>query len=362
MSSRSLLLLAEVVIGLSCLGLALVIVGARLHRVRATRRTARMVAPHRPMLLAVASGEDAEGSARAHLASLPAATWEHVRSTTVAMLAKVRGAPAETLVSLLHAHAEVERALGWLRSRSAVRRARAAYLLGLLHDPANVPALVPLLSDPSPDVRLVAARSLGLIGDAAAAGAVLSAVPSRDGRMGIPAWVAAEALLGMGLGVAPVLGEALASEDAGVRDVAVTVAGAGTFTSVLPQLRVLLDHDPSPEVRIGAAVALGRLGGPRDVATLIRRTAPSSPTTLRRTCVGALGELGDPSAVPALTALLDEPDRRLAELGAEALVRVGPAGTEVLLRCAGSTGPVGAVARGALDMARLRGQLLAAVR
>jgi hypothetical protein len=64
--------------------------------------------------------------------------------------------------------------------------------------------------------------------------------------------------------------------------------------------------------------------------------------------------------VPALTALLDEPDRRLAELGAEALVRVGPAGTEVLLRCAGSTGPVGTVARGALDMARLRGQLLAA--
>ena len=211
MSSRSLLLLAEVVIGLSCLGLALVIVGARLHRVRATRRTARLVAPHRPMLLAVASGEDAEGSARAHLASLPAATWEHVRSAAVAMLAKVRGAPAETLVSLLHAHAEVERALGRLRSRSAVRRARAAYLLGLLHDPANVPALVPLLSDPSPDVRLVAARSLGLIGDPAAAGAVLSAVPSRDGRMGIPAWVAAEALLGMGLGVAPVLREALAS-------------------------------------------------------------------------------------------------------------------------------------------------------
>ena len=358
MSSRSLLLLAEVVIGLSCLGLALVIVGARLHRVRATRRTARMVAPHRPMLLAVASGEDAEGSARAHLASLPAATWEHVRSAAVAMLAKVRGAPAETLVSLLHAHAEVERALGWLRSRSAVRRARAAYLLGLLHDPANVPPLVPLLSDPSPDVRLVAARSLGLIGDPA--GAVLSAVPSRDGRMGIPAWVAAEALLGMGLGVAPVLREALASPDAGVRDVAVTVAGAGAFTSVLPQLRVLLDHDPSPEVRTGAAVALGRLGGPQDVTALIRRTAPSNPTTLRRTCVGALGELGDPSAVPALTALLDEPDRRLAELGAGALVRVGPAGTEVLLRCAGSTGPTGTVARGALDMARLRGQLLAA--
>ena len=165
----------------------------------------------------------------------------------------------------------------------------------------------------------------------------------------------------MGVGVAPVLREALASADAGVRDVAVTVAGAGAFTSVLPQLRVLLDHDPSPEVRTGAAVALGRLGGPRRR----RRADPpygalDDPTTLRRTCVGALGELGDPSAVPALTALLDEPDRRLAELGAEALVRVGPAGTEVLLRCAGSTGPAGTVARGALDMARLRGQLLAA--
>ena len=111
----------------------------------------------------------------------------------------------------------------------------------------------------------------------------------------------------MGLGVAPVLREAPGLPGRRRQGRRRHRRRGRRFSSVLPQLRVLLDHDPSPEVRTGAAVALGRLGGPRDVAALIRRTAPSNPTTLRRTCVGALGELGDPSAVPALTALLDEP-------------------------------------------------------
>ena len=180
-------------------------------------------------------------------------------------------------------------------------------------------------------------RSLGLIGDHQAAEPVLDAVPAHGSRIGVPAWVAAEALLGMGLGVAPVLRRALASEDADVRDVAVTVAGAATFSSLRPQLRVLLEHDPSPEVRTGAAVALGRVGAPQDVAALVRHTAPR-PAPLRRTCVAALGELGDPAAVPALSRLLDEEDRRLAELSAEALVRVGEPAPRSW-RCACAPGP-----------------------
>ena len=309
------------------------------------------------MLLAVASGEDGEGSARAHLEALPAPTWEHVRGAVVAMLARVRGAPAESLVGLLHAHDEVEQAVARLGSRSPVRRARAAYLLGLLQEPANVPVLLPLLSDPSPEVRLVTVRSLGLIGDHRAAEPVLDAVPAHGSRIGVPAWVAAEALLGMGLGVAPALRRALASEHADVRDVAVTVAGASTFSSLRPQLRVLLEHDPSPEVRTGAAVALGRVGAPQDVAALVRQTAADRPAPLRRTCVAALGELGDPAALPTLSLLLDEEDRRLAELSAEALVRIGEPGIEELRRSACAPGLRAAAARGALDMARLRGQL-----
>jgi HEAT repeat protein len=352
------LVLAQLFIASTCLVLALVIVVSRVRRVRAARRSADLAAPHRPMLLAVASGEDGDGSARALLQDLPAPSWEHVRGAVIAMLTKVRGAPAQSLVEMLHAHAEVDRAVARLQSRSAVRRARSVYLLGLLQDPANVPVLLPLLEDPSPEVRLVTVRSLGLIGDSSAAQAVLAAVQVHGRRIGVPAWIAAEALIGMGLDVAPVLHAALASGDAAVRGVAVTVAGAGTFRSVRPELRVLLERDPAPEVRTSAAVALGRLGGPQDVAALIRETAPSRPAPLRRTCVAALGELGDPGALPTLSALLDEQDRRLAELSAEALVRIGPPGITELLQATRSAGPRAPVARAALDMARLRGQLM----
>jgi HEAT repeat protein len=201
-------------------------------------------------------------------------------------------------------------------------------------------------------------RSLGLIGDACAAEAVLAAVPSQGGRIGVPAWVAAEALIGMGLGVAPVVRTALASPDPAVRGVAVTVAGAATLSALCPELRGMLEHDPSPEVRTGAAVALGRLGSPQDVAPLVRQTAPSQPAVLRRTCVVALGEVGDARARLTLTSLLEEQDRRLAELSAEALVRIGPSGIHELLTAASGMGPRASVARGALDMARLRGVLL----
>jgi HEAT repeat protein len=42
-------------------------------------------------------------------------------------------------------------------------------------------------------------------------------------------------------------------------------------------------------------------------------------------CAGALGDLGEPSAVPTLAALLHEPDPRLAEIAATSLVRLGSA-------------------------------------
>jgi HEAT repeat protein len=356
--TSQLLVLAELLIAAACTGLLLTIVLSRGQRVHAARRSAALLAPHRPLLLAVASGEDAEGSARAALQQLPDRSWEHVRSAVIAMLARVRGAPAESLVGLLQAHGEVDLAIARLRSRSAVGRARGAYLLGLLQDPRHVPALLPLLSDPAAEVRLVTVRSLGLVGDASAAEAVLAAVPSQGGRIGVPAWSAAEALLGMGMGVAPVVRAALASADPAVRGVAVTVTGAATLSFLCPELRALLEHDPSPEVRACAAVALGRLGGPADVGPLVRQTAPSQPAALRRTCVAALGELGVAGALPTLSSLLEEQDRRLAELSAEALVRIGPSGHHELVTAARGMGPRASVARGALDMARLRGVLL----
>ena len=71
-------------------------------------------------------------------------------------------------------------------------------------------------------------------------------------------------------------------------------------------------------------------------------------------------ELGVAGALPTLSSLLEEQDRRLAELSAEALRadRAVGARSEPSTAARG-IGPRASVARGALDMARLRGVLLA---
>jgi hypothetical protein len=108
--TSQLLALAELLIAAACTVLMLVIVLSRAHRVRTARRGAVLLAPHRPLLLAVAAGEDEEGSAHASLQRLPDRSWQHVRVAVIAMLAKVRGAPAESLVGILQAHGAAERA------------------------------------------------------------------------------------------------------------------------------------------------------------------------------------------------------------------------------------------------------------
>jgi len=83
-------------------------------------------------------------------------------------------------------------------------------------------------------------------------------------------------------------------------------------------------------VRETVAEALAHLGRAEDVEVLTRHTAPDQPTPLRRACVTALGELGEPSAAPHLAALLDDADPRLAELAATALLCLGAVGRDAL--------------------------------
>jgi len=65
--------------------------------------------------------------------------------------------------------------------------------------------------------------------------------------------------------------------------------------------------------------------------------------------------------VDTLAALLGDGDRRLAQLAADALVRIGSEGVARLDEVAAATpqGPNALAARAALDMAALRGQLAA---
>ena len=358
MSVGQLLQIAGAVIGSSCALSVAVIVIAKVRRGRAGIRSTALLAPYRQAMIAIACGEDEGGQAKAALYAVAAPTWDRLRPSVVAFLPKVRGTPADDLGELLRSHGEIDRARRMLTSRSAVRRARAAYLLGLVRDRDSAALVLPLLSDPDADVRLVTARALGAIGEPSAASGVLQGVRTRHGQIGLPAWVATEALLAMGVQIGPALRIGLASDDPAVRNVCAMVTAHATFPAAAPQLRILLDTDSEGVVRASAAVALGRVGGADDVAALVRHTDARESTVLRRTCAAALGDLGQRESLDALSGLLGDGDRRLAQLAADSLVRVGSEGIAVLEEAVATRqGPSARVARGALDLAGLRGQL-----
>ena len=268
-----------------------------------------------------------------------------------ALLEKVRGEPARHLVDLLEQHEVVTRAVASMGSRSSVGRVRAVHLLGLTRDDAHLDTLAGALSDRSREVRGAAVAALRALGDARAAAPVLQAVRSVRGHAGLPSSAAIEALLTMGIGIAPALREGLDDPDPGVRYVAVVVAGHGLFGSTLPQLRDLLESDQDVLVRSAAATALGRAGLSRDLPALTQATASEESAELRRAAATALGELGVEEATATLTGHLLDTDRRLAGLAGEALVRLGAVGIEAL-EAAEARGESAAL--GPLDQHRLR--------
>lgn len=354
MTPRLLLLLSLAALTLVCLALVATTILAKIRRTRRTRTLARLAAPHRLLLLEVASGEDEDSVAADALAALPAREWASIRPAVIAMLSKVRGLPAEQIVGIIAAHGEVDVARTRLHARTALHRARAAHLLGLVRDEASVPRLLELLADPADDVRLVATRSLGAIGDPSAAAAVLAAVPGSGGRVGVPAWVAAESLLSMGSGVEPALLDALRHTDPGVREVVVTVVTHSTLPTAIAALRRALPQETHEDVQVAMITALGRVGDVEDVAILSGYLGGDTPPALRRAAAGALGELGDAGAAPALRPLLADEDRRLAAVAAEALARLGAVGVELLHAARAQGRDAGRIAAAALHLARLR--------
>lgn len=361
--SPALLAGVGIVLLASCVGLALLTVVTKVHRARRAASRERQLAPVRMALMAVAAGEDPDGVQLEQLYAVPPRLRDELQTAVVALITKVRGAPVDDLVSILRHHEATNRAERRLTSRRVVPRARAARLLGLVGDTAYVPSLVRLLEDPSAEVRIVAARALGAVGDPRAAAAVLRSVRSSDqGRPRVPATVAADALIAMGLGAAAAVVEALEDRDPGVRNVAATVTSHSLLRPAAAQLRRLLGTDPDPVVRAGAARAIGRMGGPDDVPALLAATAASEAVGLRRTAAQALGELGHRGAVPGLVHLLGDGDRRLAEVSGQSLGRLGPPGLDALRTAAEGAGLAGRAAHTAVALHALRTGVEEAVR
>ena len=320
-------LIDEVLIGvlLLCVVLALVVVVSRVRIHRTIAATAQRLAPLRPSLLAVGAGEDASGEARRRLVADRSAGPALDRAV-VDLLIKVRGGPADDLVTVLRERHGVAKALQSLGATSSVRRARATRLLGLLRDPTLTADIVRMLDDRSGEVRIVAARAIGSVGPgagASAASAVLRAVRPRRSGPGLPATVAMGTLSRLGLESESAVTMGLDDADPGVRNVAAVVAGHNLFLGCTARLAELAATDPDRTVRVSATEALGAVGRPDDVAAIARLLAPVETPAVRRAAARALGELGGKHAVDVLVSVLADDDRFLAVSSATALTQSG---------------------------------------
>ncbi|MDT5037404.1 MAG: hypothetical protein QOE03_2589 [Micromonosporaceae bacterium] len=307
-----------------------IVVGRALRHARNAAR-ARLAAPGRRALLALAAGDDAPDNLDA-LVQLDPAVWRAVEPTAVALLGKVRGEAHAALVLAFEQRGMGDRALPELRARGAIRRARAAEVLGNLGRADAVPGLVYLLHDTDRDVRTVAARALGRIGDPAATRALLE---SLAGRHPVPPQTVADAVMRMGADAQPALAAALDHSADLVRATAVEVLGLIGAITVAPRVITALSDDQSPEVRQRAAAALGRLGTRSALAPLLEAVEPGRPPALRATAARALGDLGAVATAPALGALLSDPEHTVAHAAAYSLLRLGNAGRQVLEHAAG---------------------------
>lgn len=310
--------------------LAIVIVVVRADRRRRTARRIRVIEPLRPALLRVLTEDDpaARADQLAVLLRMDDRTWRALEPTVAELLGKLRGEAHAALREMAERQGTVSRARRRVHRPGAVGRARAAEILGGLEDPAVTDDLIRLLDDRDAEVRQVAARALGRCGDPRGAGPLLGCIQGGA----VPPRVVSQALLRLGTGSQPALVEALSSPDELARAIAVEILGLSGAVGAARAVEHRLRDDPSAEVRIRAARALGKVGSRSSLIALMDATAGGQPAGLRAVAARALGDLGHAGAIPTLRALLHDPVHRVASNAARALATFGHAGAAALQR------------------------------
>jgi hypothetical protein len=120
------------------------------------------------------------------------------------------------------------------------------------------------------------------------------------------------------------------SLDSDVRKQVTRALGEIGDPAAVPALIAAL-NDEDGEVRWGAAEALGEIGDPAAVPALIAALRDEE-RKVRWGAAEALGEIGDPVAVPALTAALSDENQEVRWGAAEALGKIGdPAAVPALI-------------------------------
>lgn len=227
-----------------------------------------------------------------------------------------------------------DRVLGWLNEPDARIRAASCSVLRIARTKASVAPLGRVLSDGDATVRAAAASALGYQGASEAVVALLGHLddPSTEVRLAV---IDALHRLGDPRAVLPLAGKVSDSAPE-VRRAVVRALGSFVDPAVTTALLVAL-RDPSQPVKIEALSALASAGAAAGEVALaiVPLTERSSPPPVRRAALAALGSIGTPRALATLLAALDF-DEPHAAPARDALVASGPSAVPALLRALAS--------------------------
>jgi HEAT repeat protein len=246
----------------------------------------------------------------------------------VELIAVLRGSEKERAVELAAELGLVDRDLRLLSSRGRWRRARAAENLGFYGGPAAAVPVGALLDEKEETLRAVAARALSRIGGPDAARSLAARL---DSASELTSLRMAENLERIGpLAVEP-LTELLGTEECRAQVLAARILGNLRVREARPALCEAALRRQNPDLRAQATLALGKIGDPEDIPTMLEAAADES-WPVRAQAANALEMIGASSTIPTLEALAVDPEWWVRLNASRALVNMGPEGEEALAR------------------------------
>lgn len=204
----------------------------------------------------------------------------------------------------------VDALLEQLRDSDKAVRLKAIEALEKIGDRSVAPAIGDALNDPSITIRRNAAEFLSAIGDARMLSTFARVLNDEDEQIQLSG-VKALSRIG-GAVAASALSIAVKNQNPHVRIHAVRALAEVGNPSVVPILLGALNFDDVPEVRRGAAEALGRLGDPSARKHLVRILKDQAEeVSVRASLIKALSKIGTFADIPVLLSLLRDPESTL---------------------------------------------------
>lgn len=259
------------------------------------------------------------------------------RDIAIETIIELTGRERERLSALLERAGIVDETARELAAKRRLTRLHAAEFLAEMRSRRAGEALLIALLDPDPDVRLASARALAELGDDEFVEPLIAAAnEDAEDRPG----AAAAVMLAIGTNNPDGLETAVAEHcTPALRRLGVAVIAERRLAQFAPELRAMLSSEDA-ELVARAARGLGAIGDIDAVDELLTLLEDESrPGFCRVVAANALGGIGDPRAVPALSAALERGDWILRDRAAASLGLLGDPGDEALRRVRASGPP-----------------------